>query len=56
MIKRHDQAVSDLRVATDADKLAPEAKKRIWAQMGKVWARMEEVPESTRIIEEDRYR
>ena len=56
VVERRDKSVSDLRTLSHAVKLTPDAKKRIWAQMEKVWARMPQVPDSTRIIEEDRSR
>jgi hypothetical protein len=56
VVERRDKSVSDLRTLSHVVKLTPDAKKRIWAQMEKVWARMPQVPDSTRIIEEDRSR
>lgn len=56
VIERRGEAVAELRPLSDAGKLTPEAKKRIWAEMEKVWAKMPQVPDSTRIIEEDRSR
>jgi hypothetical protein len=45
-----------LRQVSEAGKLTPDAKKRIWAQMEKVWAKMPQVPGGRRIIEDDRSR
>jgi prevent-host-death family protein len=56
VIERRGEAVAELRPLSDARKLTPEAKKRIWAEMEKVWAKMPQVPDSTRLIEEDRSR
>jgi antitoxin (DNA-binding transcriptional repressor) of toxin-antitoxin stability system len=56
VIERRGEAVAELRPLSDKGKLTPEAKKRIWTQMEKVWAKMPQVPDSTRIIEEDRSR
>jgi antitoxin (DNA-binding transcriptional repressor) of toxin-antitoxin stability system len=56
VIERRGEAVAELRPLSAAEKLNPAAKQRIWAQMEKVWARMPSVPDSARIIEEDRSR
>jgi hypothetical protein len=56
VIKRRGEAVGALRPSSKPGKLTPGAKKRITVQMEKVWAQMPQVPDSSRIIEEDRSR
>jgi antitoxin (DNA-binding transcriptional repressor) of toxin-antitoxin stability system len=56
VIERRGEAVAELRPLSDKGKLTPDAKKRIWTRMERIWAKMPQVPDSTRIIEEDRSR
>jgi hypothetical protein len=56
VIERRGEAVAELRPLGDSGKRTPAARKRIRAQMEEVWARMPQVPDSSRIIEEDRFR
>jgi len=57
VIERRGEAVAELRPLSDAGKLTPDAKKRIWAQMEKARASMPPMPDNTtRFIEEDRNR
>ncbi|HTA44036.1 MAG TPA: type II toxin-antitoxin system prevent-host-death family antitoxin [Bryobacteraceae bacterium] len=56
VIERRGEPVAELRPLTNGGKLTPAARKRIWTQMEKIWARMPQVPDSSRIIEEDRSR
>ncbi len=56
VIERRGEPVAELRPLTGSSKLSPAVRKRIRAQMEKVWARMPQVPDSSHIIEEDRFR
>lgn len=55
VIERRGEPVAELRPLAKS-RLSPAARKRIWAQMEKVWASMPQLPDSSRIIEEDRSR
>jgi prevent-host-death family protein len=57
VIERRGEPVAELRPLTEASKLTPEAKERIWARMEEIWAKMPaSESDSTRILEEDRDR
>jgi antitoxin (DNA-binding transcriptional repressor) of toxin-antitoxin stability system len=56
VIERRGEPVAELRPLKQAEGPTPEAKRRIWKQMEKVWAKIPPVPDSGRIIEEDRSR
>jgi prevent-host-death family protein len=56
VIEKRGKPIAELHPLTTPDRLSPAAKKRIWAQMEKVWAKMPAVPDSTESIEEDRSR
>ena len=56
VIERRGEAVAELRPLSARSKMAADKKAQIFSSMKKVWARMPEVSDSTKIIEEDRSR
>lgn len=56
VIERRGEPVAELRPLTQSSRLTPAIKRRIRAQMEKVWARMPHVQDSSGFIEEDRSR
>jgi prevent-host-death family protein len=56
VIERRGEPVAELRPFTAALRLPAGRKTRIFASMRKLWARMPQVGDSTRILEEDRSR
>jgi prevent-host-death family protein len=56
VIERRGEPVAELRPLQPSEGLNPEARIRIRKQMEKIWAKMPPVPDSARIIEEDRSR
>jgi antitoxin (DNA-binding transcriptional repressor) of toxin-antitoxin stability system len=56
VIERRGEPVAELRPLGAGSRLTPAARKRIHAQMEKIWAKMPQVPDSAGVIEEDRFR
>jgi antitoxin (DNA-binding transcriptional repressor) of toxin-antitoxin stability system len=56
VIERCGEPVAELRPVTVPLRLASGEKARIFASMRKIWARMPQVSDSTKILEEDRSR
>jgi antitoxin (DNA-binding transcriptional repressor) of toxin-antitoxin stability system len=56
VIERRGQPVAELRPLTAPARMPAGRKARIFESMHEVWARMPEVGDSARIIEEDRDR
>jgi prevent-host-death family protein len=56
VIERRGEPVAELRPLSPATRMPAGEKARIFTSMRAVWARMPQVSDSTRIIEEDRDR
>jgi prevent-host-death family protein len=56
VIERRGQPVAELRPLTSAPRMPAAKKARIFTSMRKIWARMPEVGDSTKIIDQDRSR
>ena len=56
IIERRGEPVAELRPLTSPLHMPADKKARIFAAMQKIWARMPQTGDSTRIIEEDRDR
>jgi prevent-host-death family protein len=56
LIERRGEPVAELRPITSPPRMAADKKRRIFASMRKIWARMPAVSDSTKILEEDRSR
>lgn len=56
VIERRGEPVAELRPITDPKRMPAGAKTRIFTSMRKLWARMPQVSDSTKILEEDRGR
>lgn len=56
VIERRGQPVAELRPISAPPKIGADKKARIFDSMKKVWARMPQASDSTKIIEEDRDR
>ena len=56
VIERDGQPVAELRPITSPPRMPAAKKARIFASMRKIWARMPQVSDSTKIVEEDRGR
>jgi prevent-host-death family protein len=56
VIERRGEPVAELRPISAPPRMAADKKARIFNSMKKVWARMPQVSDSTKIIEEDRSR
>lgn len=56
VIERRGEPVAELRPITAPPRLAAEKRDRIFASMQEIWARLPQVDDSTKIIEEDRDR
>lgn len=56
VIERRGEPVAELRPITSPARMPVGTKARIFTSMRKVWARMPQVSDSTRILEEDRSR
>ena len=56
VIERRGEPVAELRPITAPLRLAGGKKARIFSSMRKIWARMPQVGDSTKILEEDRSR
>ena len=54
VIERLGEPVAKLRPITAPSRMSGATKARIFESMREIWARMPRVPDSTRIIEEDR--
>ena len=56
VIERRGQPVAELRPVSRSPRIDARKKARIFASMRRIWARMPQVSDSTKIIEEDRNR
>jgi prevent-host-death family protein len=56
VIERRGEPVAELRPITARPHMAADKKARIFTSMRKIWARMPQVGDSTKILEEDRSR
>ena len=56
VIERRGEPVAELRPLTAAPRMPAARKKRIFDSMREIWARMPQVSDSTKIVEEDRDR
>ena len=56
VIERRGEPVAELRPITSPPRMPAAKKARIFSSMRKIWARMPQVSDSTKIIEEDRGR
>ena len=56
VIERRGEPVAELRPITTSSRLANAKKARIFNSMRAIWARMPQVTDSTKILEEDRDR
>ena len=56
VIERRGEPVAELRPITAPQRMPAGAKTRIFTSMRKIWARMPQVGDSTKILEEDRGR
>jgi antitoxin (DNA-binding transcriptional repressor) of toxin-antitoxin stability system len=56
VIERRGEPVAELRPITAPSRMPDAKKAEIFDSMRKIWARMPQVTDSTRIIEEDRDR
>jgi antitoxin (DNA-binding transcriptional repressor) of toxin-antitoxin stability system len=56
VIERRGEPVAELRPITAPPRMAAGKKAQIFASMRKVWARMPQVSDSTKILEDDRSR
>jgi prevent-host-death family protein len=56
IIERRGEPVAELRPIAGPSRMPPRKKARIFDSMSKMWARMPQVDDSARIIEEDRSR
>jgi len=56
VIERRGEPVAELRPLTSAQSMSAAEKARIFTSMRRVWARMPQVGDSTKILEEDRNR
>jgi antitoxin (DNA-binding transcriptional repressor) of toxin-antitoxin stability system len=56
VIERRGEPVAELRPITAPPRLAAAKKARIFKSMGRIWARMPRVSDSTKMIEDDRSR
>jgi antitoxin (DNA-binding transcriptional repressor) of toxin-antitoxin stability system len=56
VIERRGEPVAELRPITSPAGMPAGKKARIFTSMRKIWARMPQVSDSTRILEEDRNR
>jgi prevent-host-death family protein len=56
LIERRGEPVAELRPIATPSRMPAGKKARIFDSMGEIWARMPQVSDSTRIIEEDRNR
>ena len=56
VIERRGEPVAELRPISPGSRLTGAEKARIFASMRKIWARMPQVTDSTKILEDDRNR
>jgi prevent-host-death family protein len=56
VIERRGEPVAELRPITASSRMPADKRARIFDSMRKIWARMPQVSDSTKIIEEDRDR
>ena len=56
VIERRGEPVAELRPISSSRRMPAGKKARIFASMRKMWARMPQVSDSTKILEEDRSR
>jgi prevent-host-death family protein len=56
VIERRGEPVAELRPITSPPRMPAAKKARIFTSMRKIWARMPQVGDSTKILEEDRSR
>jgi prevent-host-death family protein len=56
VIERRGEPVAELRPITSPLRMPADKKARIFASMRRIWARMPQVSDSTKILEEDRNR
>jgi antitoxin (DNA-binding transcriptional repressor) of toxin-antitoxin stability system len=56
VIERRGEPVAELRPLTAPARMAGGRKARIFSSMSRIWARMPQVSDSTKILEEDRSR
>lgn len=56
VIERRGEPVAELRPFTASSRMAAGEKARIFASMRRIWARMPQAGDSTKILEEDRNR
>jgi prevent-host-death family protein len=56
VIERRGEPVAELRPITARPRIPAAKKARIFASMRKIWARMPQVGDSTKILEDDRSR
>jgi len=56
VIERRGEPVAELRPISSSPRMPAAKKARIFASMRKIWARMPQVGDSTKILEEDRSR
>jgi prevent-host-death family protein len=56
VIERRGEPVAELRPITSPARMPDGKKAQIFASMRKIWARMPQVSDSTKILEEDRGR
>ncbi len=56
LIERRGEAVAELRPISSPPRMPAGKKARIFNSMRKIWARMPQVSDSTKILEEDRSR
>ena len=54
VIERRGEPVAELRPITSPSRMPADKKARIFTSMRRVWARMPQVGDSTKILEEDR--
>jgi prevent-host-death family protein len=56
VIERRGEPVAELRPLAAASRMPADKRARIFDSMRKIWARMPQVSDSTKIVEEDRDR
>jgi len=56
VIERRGEPVAELRPITGPPRISPDKRARIFDSMRKIWARMPQAGDSTKIVEEDRDR
>jgi prevent-host-death family protein len=56
LIERRGEPVAELRPIASPPRMPTDKKARVFTSMRKIWARMPQVSDSTKILEEDRSR